>query len=107
MFWAKNRPLPEATTDFAARPPAIVSTSTRTRSAAVNPSAATRVVVVVVGIVVVAADVDVVDEDDDVDAAIGSADVVAGGSEAAGVQAAANIITTAESRPINRNGMAP
>lgn len=51
MFCAKKRPCPEATTDLAERPPDIVFTSVRVRSAEVSPSGGTNVVLVV-GIIV-------------------------------------------------------
>jgi regulator of RNase E activity RraA len=54
MFWAKNRPCPEPTTDLGEMGPVMVATSVRRRSAALRPSGATNVVVVVGGIVVVA-----------------------------------------------------
>jgi len=62
MFWAKNKPVPDETTDFGEMVPVIWVSSTRFRSAAVRPSCGTRVDVVVGGIVVVVVvdDVDVV-----------------------------------------------
>ena len=48
MFWAKNSPFPECTTDFGVMSPVIRSTNSRFRSLV-----GTRVVVVVDGVVVV------------------------------------------------------